>query len=421
MKKEIVRGYRKKFTMLGLSVLPALMLIFVSCKSNLSKIESGRYGNWRSSKIGGGGYLLNTFISPIDNKIMYTHSDVAGIYRSEDSGNSWMMIHGTAKAPLRCVRSISVDPCNSDILLAAVGNQWEDKQGVFRSNNGGKSWEKVLSAQFFGNGNQRAKGPIFARSTKNPDILFCASSRDGVFKSLDNGKTWINKGLPGLMISNISIDRTDDKKIWVTAASVKMYNKNQKKYQNLKGGFFFSVNGGKDWNKLSERGPDEMLQSPMNPKLFYGIFNSSYVAITEDNGRHWKKFSNGLELSNDTSKRSAPQSANYYIAIGSGPDFILLASGGGTFYRLKCGTDKWEKLPNPIVNQGNWYGRREPGKWDKFSRATASITVDPKNSKHWILTDWYALYQTFDSGKTWNLTIDGIENTVIHNVQQTVK
>jgi hypothetical protein len=59
-----------------------------------------------------------------------------------------------------------------------------------------------------------------------------------------------------------------------------------------------------------------------------------------------------------------------------------------------------------------------PGAWQHFGAALGSISVDPRDPSHWFFTDWYAAYQTRDAGKHWELSMDGIELTVLHTLAQ---
>jgi photosystem II stability/assembly factor-like uncharacterized protein len=67
-----------------------------------------------------------------------------------------------------------------------------------------------------------------------------------------------------------------------------------------------------------------------------------------------------------------------------------------------------------IFEGEEWFRHKEGG----FGSALGSITINPKNPKHWFFTDWYAIYQTSDAGKNWKLTINGIEDTVLHALTQ---
>tara|TARA_R100000027_G_scaffold184_1_gene211 strand:- start:13170 stop:15416 length:2247 start_codon:yes stop_codon:yes gene_type:complete len=377
------------------------------------------YGHWRSSKIGGGGYLLNIATNRVDPDRLYAHSDVGGIFRSDDGGRNWYMIHiNYHPQSLDCVRDLLVDPENPDLIIAAVGDQWMPQQGIFKSINGGKTWRKVLNTQVFGNGPNRSTGRILQRAPSEGNRIYAAPGLDGVFVSTDGGENWIGLGLDQVYVNDFKIDWRNPNRMFLCAEARKMSNKTtwngERQFHELKGGFYRSEDAGMNWEKLSEKSPIEIIQSPVNPDQWYGIFDGLRVAVTEDFGENWGDASEGLPTSE---KKQSPTSGLSYRSIGSGPDFLIVANGNGGFFIKDPIDSPWREIKSDRI-QGDWFARTQPNQWDKFGRATASIVVDPSNPDHWFFSDYYAIYQSWNAGKTWTLTIDGIENTVIHTVVQ---
>lgn len=388
-----------------------LYCFFVAAVSFAIGVEAAQYGDWTSTRIGGGGYLLNTVFCVSAPEVVYCNSDVGGLFNSKDGGKSWEMIHGNAPSPLYFVRGIDVDPRNSNIVLAAVGEQWGPRRGVYRTTDGGKSWSMVCRSAHYGNTMYKQAGGVFARNPVEPDIVYMASS-DGIFVSVDNGASWKNLGHTGYGISALLIDRTNPKRLWLCTQPLKVRNNEKKDYRQLKGGFWGTEDGGANWRLLAEEAPTEIVQAPWDPALLYGIFRSSYPAVSRNGGKSWAALTEGIE-SLSKEKKAASSSDAYYSALGTGPDFLLLVSGKGSCYRLDHGSRSWRKIPGKR-EQGNWFLADHPGKWQHFGRAASSITVDPADPNRWLFTDWYAVYRTEDAGQNWKLSIDGIEMTVIH-------
>jgi hypothetical protein len=181
---------------------------------------------------------------------------------------------------------------------------------------------------------------------------------------------------------------------------------------------FRSDNGGKTWEQLNDRGPTELVQDPIAPEILYGLFRRTELRISRDRGRTWEIFAEGLPLDGT---REAPEKVSRYRsrAIGAGPDFIVAGTNDGTIFRLECGTTVWKEIPLVSLEQGDWFGAsKENEPFRHFGAATSSISIDPRDPEHWILTDWYAIHQSYDGGKSWVLTIDGIECTAIHCLEQ---
>ena len=130
-----------------------------------------------------------------------------GIYRSNDAGNSWkhLGLDNTWH-----ISEIAVHPKNPDIVLvAAMGKFWSKStsMGIYRTENGGKSWKRVL----FVDENTRANDIVISQS--NPNIMYASmwennsnqniaesvyGPKSGIFRSEDGGLNWekLTKGLP---------------------------------------------------------------------------------------------------------------------------------------------------------------------------------------------------------------------------------
>jgi photosystem II stability/assembly factor-like uncharacterized protein len=129
------------------------------------------------------------------------------------------------------------------IIYAAVG-----PSGVWRSVNDGISWEPIFDKE-----STVSVGDI-AVDQNNPDVIWVgtgeATSRnsvtigDGVYKSTDGGKTWEHMGLKqSRHISRIVIDREDPDTVYVAALG-HLWGKNKER------GIYKTTDGGKTWNKV---------------------------------------------------------------------------------------------------------------------------------------------------------------------------
>ena len=164
---------------------------------------------------------------------------------SENGGKSWknMGLKDTEH-----IGTILIDPRDSKVIfVAAQGPLWSagGERGLYKSTDGGESWEKILGEGDYTGVNEVRMDP------RNPDVLYAATHQrfrnvaallnggpgSGIHKSTDGGKTWqkLKTGLPkqdmgkiGLAISPQNPD--------VVYATVELTGK--------KGGFYRSANGG---------------------------------------------------------------------------------------------------------------------------------------------------------------------------------
>lgn len=372
------------------------------------------YGDWMLSDIGGGGggYLQRVTICPSDPKRYYVYVDVGGIYRSDDAGRTWRILHGTHKMPGRGanfdVRGLTVDPRNADIVVAALKPA---PSSLYRTEDGGETWTPVGMPSIYANAQYRDAGDIFARNPKNPDMILLATQGSGVLRSTDNGKTWGSSWaahLPTIYATDIIFDHSNPSRVWLCAQTITGNTA-------FAGGMFLSEDSGATWSQIGEAGPFEIVQDRINSKQIYGIFGQARVGVSIDGGKTWNDFSEGLPGD------AAPKTGrNYYTSgikytgLAAGPDFVLVNSAAADIYIRKNDAHAWTKVERTQINQKGWF-REGSG---SFGWACAWIAVDPYDANHWLFTDWYALYQSYDAGKSWTLSVEGIEPTVIHDIIQ---
>jgi photosystem II stability/assembly factor-like uncharacterized protein len=108
-----------------------------------------------------------------------------GIFRSRNAGESWSRVHSVVMAV-----DIKIDPVNPKNIYAACGNLGTEGHGIYRSQDGGRTWAK-LSTGLPESWTGKAKLDIYAAS---PNIVYAdiANQREriGLYKSEDSGDTW---------------------------------------------------------------------------------------------------------------------------------------------------------------------------------------------------------------------------------------
>jgi len=140
-----------------------------------------------------------------------------GVYKSTDAGKTWTHI---GLADTQHIGKIAVDPKNPDVLfVAAIGHLYaaSAERGVFRSKDGGKSWQKVLYKDENVGAVEVVIDPtnssvVYAGlwNTRRPPWYTYAPSNGpggGIFKSTDGGTTWkqLTAGLPNATIGKTGI------------------------------------------------------------------------------------------------------------------------------------------------------------------------------------------------------------------------
>ncbi len=181
-----------------------------------------------------------------------SHGD--GVYKSLDGGKTWAHI---GLRDTRHIGKVIVHPRNADIVfVAALGHAYgpNAERGVFRSNDGGKTWEKVLYKDektgavdiTFDPANPRTLFATLWEASRNAYNLSSGGPGSGLYKSTDGGTTWRrlggeNSGLPTGILGRIgvSVSGADSNRVYAVVEAAE-------------GGLFRSENGGEAWKKIND-------------------------------------------------------------------------------------------------------------------------------------------------------------------------
>ena len=175
-------------------------------------------------------------VAPSDTNVVYVGTGSAcprgnvspgkGVYRSTDAGKTWRHIGLDEAGQVARIRVHPEDP--KVVFVATLGHIFgpNEERGVFRSGDGGSTWEKVLFV------NDRAGAVDLAMDPSNPRILFAAiweaerkpwtlvsgGESSGLYRSNDGGDSWdeLTEGLPEGIKGRIgvSVSAADSDRVW---------------------------------------------------------------------------------------------------------------------------------------------------------------------------------------------------------------
>ncbi len=149
------------------------------------------------------GSITTIAVAPTNSNVIYVGTDDGKVWVTSDYGITWADV--TGDLPFRWVTRVVVDPTDENIAYVTFsGLKWLDAQPhVFRTTNGGQSWEDISSNLPDAPVNALAIDPL------NPQVLFVGTDV-GAFASLDGGAVWqpLGEGLPAVTVLDLKIDPT---------------------------------------------------------------------------------------------------------------------------------------------------------------------------------------------------------------------
>jgi len=285
-----------------------------------------------------------------------------GIYRSDNGGESW---NSLGLSDTWHIGEIVVHPNNPDIVLvAAQGHFWSSNKnrGIFRTDNGGKSWSHVLYID------EKTGANDIVFSPADPSIIYASmwenypgvnGKQSGVYKSEDGGKSWF-KSVEGITISEdtgrigVAVSYTDKNKAYVYVDQ-----RNQKGNKGS-GEIYKTTDGGKHWIKTH----DENLKASsvigwyfmdiyVNPKNDDEIYGLGVRLVHSDDGGKTFDFVNGIVTHLTPSPAQTLHLDHCEMWINPlNPKELILGNDGGVYHSYDAG-ESWLHLNN--IPTGEFY------------------------------------------------------------------
>lgn len=269
-----------------------------------------------------------------------------GVYKSLDGGDTWANM---GLKETRHIGKIKIDPKNPNtVFVAALGHLWgpHPERGVFRTRDGGKTWEKCL----FINDNT---GVVDIDLEENGRVIYAAAfqrqrkpwgyigggPQGGIYRSLDGGDTWekLRTGLPDGDIGRIGLAVAPSRPNIVYAI-----------IQHKDGGLFRSDDRGGTWTMVykgyTHPQPfssyfQHLRVDPLNPEKIWIVAYLPHVSV--DGGKTF--------TTEGVSENVHTDSHSLWINPKN-PDHLLLAGDGG-FYISHSGAKTWDFIDNLPVSQ----------------------------------------------------------------------
>jgi photosystem II stability/assembly factor-like uncharacterized protein len=274
-----------------------------------------------------------------------------GIYKSTDAGKTW--IHLGLRDGLQ-IPALAIDPRDPNRVFAAVlGHPYgpNEERGLFRSTDGGQSWQKIIYK------NENTGASDVAIDPSNPDVMYASmwearegpwednnefnGTGGGLFKSTDGGNTWhpLTNGLPkDLTQIYVAIAPSDTRRLYATVAVA-----------SGPLAFYRSDDAGENWSKATDDprpsgriGGGDLAIPRVDSKNADVVYSASTVTMrSADGGKSWSSF------------RGAPGGDDYQnLWINpTDPNIILLVSDQGALVTVNGGVtwSSWYNQPTAQI------------------------------------------------------------------------
>jgi photosystem II stability/assembly factor-like uncharacterized protein len=344
---------------------------------------------WRGIGPYRGGRALAVAGIPGDPTTFYFGAVAGGVWKTTDGGATWLPL--TDQTAISSVGAIAVAPSNHSVIYVGSGEaaprgDMTYGDGVYKSVDGGKTWSNI------GLRDSRQIGALIV-DPDNADIVLVAAfghafgpnKERGVFRTTDGGKSWTKVLYRDEQTGaiDVSFDPHDSKIVYAA-----LWQARRQPWNFSSGGpgsgLYRSTDGGVSWSQLSGNGlPAGILGrihvsvSGADSTRIYAMIEAAEGGLfrSDDSGAHWRRVNDDGRLS---------QRAWYFSTILADPRHVdtLYAENTGLF-RSTDGGKTFELLP---ARHGDHHG----------------LWIDPTNPERIIEASDGGASISFDGGKTWN-------------------
>jgi len=263
-----------------------------------------------------------------------------GVYRSDDAGESWKHV---GLSEVGNIGAVLIHPTNSDLVyVAAIGNPFapNPERGVFRTKDGGTSWERILfvsektgavDLEFAPDNSDEIYATMW-RAERKPWTIISGGHEGGVYKSTDGGDNWTQptKGLPSGLRgkADLAVSGGDPDRVYVLIEA-----------PGGEGGVYRSDDRGESWSQVTDFQPIRnrpfyycnLEAHPKNPDVLWGMAEGYWKS--EDAGKTWKR-------------RPVPHGDNHDMWINpDNPEVFVQANDGGANVTVNGG-ESWSTQHN---------------------------------------------------------------------------
>lgn len=339
-------------------------IVFLVAYGNAGIFRSEDSGNtWKeiNNGITGSDKDIACFeVDPAEDSLLYAGSIGTGkLFRSEDYGDTWKQLN--AKLPETSINEIIVNPSDNRIIYLATG------AGIF------KSEDKALTFKKKNDGLTDINVKTIAMDLTKPEVLYASTFNTGIFKTTNAATSWVQKssGLPFYSIICIQVNPKTSEIFTGTEIGI---------YSSKDSGNTFSLKG------LEGKFIECLTLELNDPSYMYAGTYKNGLFKSDDGGSTWKQLGREIQTKNVFDVEIDPNdSQKMYVATDNG---VYMSIDGG---------ETWREINNGIKEL--WL---------------FSIEIDPTNPKiMYVGSDGGGVFKTENSGESWKAINSGLINLYV--------
>jgi photosystem II stability/assembly factor-like uncharacterized protein len=386
-------GMTLKYTEYVVIFFALLIFSISNVQAQTKKLKSSFFGSMRARAIGPA--LMSGRISAIDAwekdaRLVYVGGATGGLWKSTNGGTTFRDVF---EDDVQTIGAIAIDQKHKDTVWVGTGEVWTRNSisvgnGLYKTTNGGDKWQKVGLEET----DHIAKIIINPQNSSEVYVaalggVWAPNEQRGVFKTTDGGKSWEkilfvdeNTGC-----SDLTMDPRNPNVLYAG-----MWDFQRTPYSFRSGGpgsaLFRTDDGGKNWQKVEiesakgELGRISVSFSKVNPNIIYTLIESEKSGLYRslDNGKTW-------EL-RTTSQTIAERPFYFSLIIPDPVDTNRIYKPG---FSLNVSVDGGYSFTSPFVEGGRVHSDHH------------ALWINPKNNSNMYLGTDGGFYITYDKGSTW--------------------
>ena len=328
-------------------------------------------------------------VDPNDRAKYYVAVASGGVWKTVNAGTTWTPVFDNEGS--YSIGAIALDPKNTATVWVGTGEYNSQRSvgygdGVYRSDDGGKSWKNVglKTSEHIGRIviDPRDSNVVFV-AAQGP--LWSAGGERGLYKTTDGGKTWkaVITVSENTGVTDVVMDPSNPDTMYAAA-----WQRRRHFYTLVNGGpegaIYKSTDGGNTWTKLrsglppGDLGRVGLAISPVDTNVVYATVeasgNLSGIFRSSDRGATWERMSSRVALPMYYGQIICDPKDVDRIYI---PDVVLQVSDDGG------------RTQRPLVSRGVHVDYH-------------AVWIDPKNTDYYLVGNDGGVYESFDRGANWH-------------------